>query len=214
MNSPMKPQSVSCPSCGATHEVLNPGVITVVCEYCGNAVYWDKEKIRNAGKQSILPEGFSRLFRGATGSLNQRRFTVMGRIRYSFGKGFWDEWFLEFNDGTIGWLTEDNHELALQTRSTPGNVPAFESLRPGKVISIRKGTTVVVREVGEAECIGVEGDLPIEAATGETYKFADAGTPDGKYVLGIEYDAEPPTVFIGKWLKYGDLMLDDEGLEW
>ena len=210
----MTPQSVSCPSCGATHDVLNPGVITVVCEYCGNAVYWDEEKIRSAGKQSVLPEGFSRLYRGATGSLDHRRFIVMGRVRYSFGKGFWDEWFLEFNDGSIGWLTEDNHELALQTRTSPGRIPAAESLHPGKSFNIRKDTTVVVREVGEAECIGVEGDLPIAVTTGETYKFADAGTPDGRFVFGIEYDADPPTVFIGKWLKYGDLTLDDEGLEW
>ena len=210
----MKAEAISCPSCGATHDVRNPGVITVVCEYCGNAVYWDKEKVRSAGKQSILPEGFSRLYRGATGSLNQRRFCVMGRVRYSFGKGFWDEWFLEFADGSIGWLTEDNHDLALQTRTSPGRIPPFTSLRPGKTITIRKDATVVVREVGQAECIGVEGDLPIEVGTGETYSFADAGTPDGQFVFGIEYDADPPTVFIGKWLKYGELTLDDEGLEW
>ncbi|MFH1982446.1 MAG: DUF4178 domain-containing protein [Pseudomonadota bacterium] len=210
----MEAQAISCPSCGATQDVLNPGVITVVCEYCGNAVYWDKEKIRSAGKQSILPEGFSRLYRGATGSLDKQRFVVMGRVRYSFGKGFWDEWFLEFNDGSIGWLTEDNHELALQTRTAPERIPEFEFLHPGKTIAIGKDTTVVVREVGRATCIGVEGALPIAAVTGESYMFADAGTPDGKAIFGIEYDADPPTVFIGKWLKYGDLTLDDEGLQW
>jgi hypothetical protein len=68
-------------------------------------------------------EGFTRLFRGATGRLEKRPFVVMGRVRYSFGSGFWDEWFLEFGDGTIGWLTEDNHELALQTRTTSKKIP-------------------------------------------------------------------------------------------
>ena len=71
----MEPQSIACPSCGATHTIYNPGVITVVCEYCGNAVYWDAEKIKDAGKQAILPEGFEgsvRLdFLGPDGSLLQ-----------------------------------------------------------------------------------------------------------------------------------------------
>ena len=53
----MPPKTIHCPSCGAGHDITNPGVITIVCEYCGNAVYWDEEKIKDAGKQSILPAG-------------------------------------------------------------------------------------------------------------------------------------------------------------
>lgn len=209
----MKSQAIRCPSCGATHDILNPGVVTVVCEYCGNAVYWDKDKLRDAGRQSILPEGFTRLFRGAAGRLDKRRFTVMGRVRYSFGKGFWDEWFLSFDDGTIGWLTEDNHELALQKRSKIKKPPAPDALQPGQRFKAR-GIDFVVQEVGLAECIGVEGDLPIAVQTGETYRFVDASSPDGRHTLGIEYDAEPPTVFVGRWLTYANLTLEDEGLDW
>ena len=209
----MEPTIITCPSCGAGHEIYNPGVITIVCEYCGNAVYWDKEKIRDAGKQSILPEGFTRLFRGATGRLRHRRFIVLGRVRYSFGKGFWDEWFLEFTDGAISWLTEDNHELALQTRYKGKNLPSLEALKPGKRFAVRD-IDFVVHEVGHAECLGVEGDLPREIMTGETYPFSDASSLDGRFILGIEYDKDPPTLFLGQWLKYSDLSLDDEGLNW
>lgn len=209
----MEPQSIACPSCGATHDIYNPGVITVVCDYCGNAIYWDAGKIENAGKQSVLPEGFTRLFRGATGRLENRAFVVMGRVRYSFGSGFWDEWFLEFSDGTIGWLTEDNHELALQTRTTSNKIPPLEALTPGKKFTVRK-IDFIVQAVGEAECIGVEGDLPIEVQTGETYRFVDASSPDGKYTFGIEYDAMPPTLFVGKWVNYASITLNDEGLDW
>jgi len=80
----MSPTEITCPSCGATHEVTNPGVITVVCKYCGNAIYWDRDNIENAGKQSILPEGFSRLYRAASGALQNKRFVVMGRVRRRF----------------------------------------------------------------------------------------------------------------------------------
>jgi hypothetical protein len=209
----MPPKTIHCPSCGAGHDITNPGVITIVCEYCGNAVYWDEEKIKDAGKQSILPEGFTSLYRGATGRLEGKRFRVMGRVRYSFGKGFWDEWFLEYDDGSIGWLTEDNHELAIQTRTALQKIPPIEAIMPGQAITFMK-QKFVFQEKGQAECIGVEGDLPIEVQSGETYAFADASSPDGRYTLGIEYDADPPTVFVGRWLTFMDLKLDDEAQDW
>ena len=210
----MAPETIHCPSCGAGHEITNPGVVTIVCQYCGNAVYWDGGKIKDAGKQSILAEGFTRLYRGATGRLEGKRFTVMGRVRYSFGKGFWDEWFLEFDDGAIGWLTEDNHELAIQTRSSAAKkIPPMETIVPGKAVTFMK-KKFIFQEKGQAECIGVEGDLPIEVKTGERYAFADASSPDGRYIFGIEFDDDPPALFIGRWLAFSDLKLDDEAQDW
>jgi len=209
----MQSKRITCPSCGAGHDLYNPGIATIVCEYCGNAIYWDAEKVKSAGRQSILPEGFSRLYRGASGRLKNRPFFVMGRVRYSFGAGFWDEWFLEFSDGKIGWLTEDNHEFALEKRSTAKHLPLFEKLSPGSRFTV-KGITFVVEEIGHAECLGMEGDLPISARSGEQYAYADASSPDGKYCLGLEYDQAPPVVYFGQWLKYEDLRMADEGADW
>lgn len=210
----MTDKQVHCPSCGAAHGIFNPGVVTVACEYCGNAIYWDEDKLKNAGKQSILPEGFSRLYRGGTGKITGKGgFVVLGRIRYSFGKSFWDEWFLEFDDGSTGWLTEDNHEFALETQAKGGKAPAFSTLFPGFKFNVRK-IPFVVEEVGLAECLGMEGELPMVVQSGETYSFADASSPNGRYTLGIEYDDEPPTIFFGKWLMYSDIRMDDEGLDW
>ena len=209
----MQPKQINCPSCGAGHSLHNPGIVTVVCEYCGNAIWWDAEKVNDAGKQSILPEGFSRLYRGATGKVKNRAFFVLGRVRYSFGHGFWDEWYIEFSDGEIGWLTEDNHEFVLEKRANAKKLPPFEKLAPGVRFAV-KGIPFVIEEVGQAECLGMEGDLPIIAQSGETYAFADASSPDGRYSLGMEYDRQPPVIYIGEWLKYDDIRMDDEGSDW
>lgn len=222
-------RELSCPACGGPHEVHNPGVMMFVCEFCENAVYFDQEKARAAGKQTVPPEGFSRLFRGASGAIGERRFVVLGRVRYSFGRGFWDEWYLEMEDGSIEWLTEDDHELALQQRVEGVTVSPHESYQPGSWIRIPKehmppGSEAsmlpeifgafTVEEVGEALCIGVEGDLPRVIESGETYRYVDASSPAGLYTLGIEYDDEPPSVYLGRWLKAAELSLDEEGIDW
>ncbi len=205
--------SVNCPSCGAGHDIHNPGVLMYRCEYCGTSVHWDREKVRAAGKHAVLPTGFTRLFTGATGSLFDKRFVVLGRARYNFDRGFWDEWALEQADGSLVWLTEDNHELSLQTRVEGVAVEPFKQLRVGRAFTARQ-QVFVVEEKGLAECIGVEGDLPREFEVGETYGFVDASSRDGRYNLGIEYDDDPPSVFVGRWLKFASLQLDDEGKDW
>ncbi len=207
------PQDVHCPTCGAVLPVSNPGVLMVVCEYCRNAIYWEGGGITHAGKQSVLSEGFTRLYRGAAGALRGKRFVVLGRIRYSFGQGFWDEWFIEFEDGSTAWVTEDNHELALEAVIQSTGIPSWESLAVGGRVSV-DGQTFVIEEKGEAECLGMEGELLERVETGERYPYADGSSLDGRYTLGLEYDGEWPTVFKGEWIAHEELVLDDEGEDW
>jgi len=205
----MTVREIICPTCGAPRRVTNPGTLMVVCEFCGSAVFWDAEQVRAAGRKAALSEGFTRLYRGATGTLRGKRFVAEGRVRYSFGRGFWDEWHLRYADGGDGWLTEDNHELCVETRVAGATPPSgrFDKLTVG-------GVEFVVEERGEAECIGGEGELPCVAVPGTRYAYVDGSSPDGKHSVGVEYDASPPTVFVGDWLVAEDLTLDDEGEDW
>lgn len=199
----------SCPTCGAPLPAGNPGVVMAVCEYCGGVSYWNEQGAQDSGKKSMLGQGFTRLYRDATGSLRGRRFRVEGRVRYSFGRGFWDEWYITFDDGSSAWVTEDDHELSLQT-AYDGSQVQTEGLQPGGALQVG-GQQYVVMEMGEASCLGIEGQLPKAVLPDESYRYIDASSPDGRYALGIELDEEPPTLFIGEWLAHEEVQLDDEG---
>ena len=209
----MPPLTIQCPACGAGVDVHNPGIVTIVCAYCGHAVYWDGAKVEAAGQQSILPEGITRLYRGACGVILGKRFSVMGRVRYSFGAGFWDEWFLEYDNGAIAWLSEDNFELALQERIAAAAPPDWAALRPGDHFAFQ-GTAFYLQEIGAASCLGMEGALPKKANTGDAYKYADAVSGDGKKVLGVEFAAAAPELFLGRFINHGDIALNFEALDW
>jgi hypothetical protein len=200
---------IACPSCGAPHDVSNPGVTMSVCEYCGNAVIVSETGLENLGKQATLDEGFTRLYRGAAGTVYGARFRVLGRARYSFGRGFWDEWFIEQDGAGNAWVTEDNHELAVQRPAEKATVPAFAELRPGAEIVVQ-GTKYYVHELGQAACIGVEGDLPRVISADDTFDYADASSMNGKYALGIEFK-QAVRVFTGRWVGHDSLVLDDAG---
>src|SRR5690606_1867940 len=106
---------IGCPSCGAPLPTRNPGVVVAVCAYCHTAVSWDADAVRASGLRSRLPQGFTRLYTGASGMLDGRHFVVLGRIRYGWSRGFWDEWCCRLDDGEDLWITEDDHELAAET---------------------------------------------------------------------------------------------------
>lgn len=201
-----------CPSCAAPLPTRNPGIVVAVCEYCGCAVTWDGDAAKDSGVKTRLPQGFTRLYTGAQGALRGNRFRVIGRVRYSWGGGFWDEWALQMDDQGLHWLTEDDHELAMETGK--GRLELLKDLSPGQTLRF-DNKAFRIEEVGEAECIGLEGQLPKDITLGERYRYADGSTPNGLHTLGLELD-EPGSaaVFTGSWLKDKDLELDDEGLEW
>lgn len=204
---------LSCPACGAPLEVRNPGLVMAVCAHCGNTVWWDAEAVHSAGRRSILPEGFTRLYRGAAGSIQGRRFTVLGRVRYGFGRGFWDEWYLELQGGACRWLTEDDHELSLQQPLTGVSLPDLRGLYAGVRLELGGGTWAV-EETGDAVCLGAEGALPEIFEEGESFRYIDASSLDGKHSLGVELRRAGPRVFRGRWLAHDLVTLDDEGEEW
>lgn len=208
---PISPERPNCPSCGAPLPSRNPGIRAQTCEYCGTISLWDEEGHRDSGKKSMLPEGFSRLYRGARGQVRGRGFEVLGRVRYGHARGFWDEWFLRYDDGETGWLTEDDSQLALESKLEGVRLEA--ELDVGKIIVLNE-VPYLILEVGQARCLGIEGQVPRGILPDETYGYADGSSVDGTYSLGIEYDETPPTIFTGERLQHEDVQLDDEGEAW
>lgn len=158
----------------------------------------------------MLPEGFTRLYWGATGAIRGTRFEVLGRVRYGFGTGFWDEWYLLLDNGEYAWLSEDDHQLSLEQRT---NVGLTSALSVGSRVQV-DGTEYTILEVGETVCLGIEGQVPADILPDERYRYADGGSGDGRLTIGIEYDDEPPSVFVGERIAHEDVVLDDEGENW
>jgi hypothetical protein len=179
-----------CPSCGASNTVTNPGVSMRICDYCKTAMYWDKESALRAGEKSVdLPDS-PRFKVGATGKIKGRSFRVLGRLHYAHEKGTWNEWFVEMENGEIMWLTEDERELFLESPlKLTGPVPPHSELTPGMRIKL-DGKEAVIEEIGEAKCLGGEGQIPFQVEIGKVYPYADGSSPDGSSSFGLEYDPE------------------------
>jgi hypothetical protein len=191
-----------CPSCGAGNVVTNPGIVMKVCDYCKTAMYWDEDAVLSAGRKSLDLPPSSRFRLGMGGKIKQQSFRVLGRLTYAHESGTWNEWFIEMQDGKILWLTEDEGEIFLEgPLELTSRVPPHTELQPGQRISLNDKVGVV-EEIGEARCLGGEGQIPFRVEIGEIYPYVDGSTEDGSNSFGLEYDGKSGEVraFLGRIL--------------
>ncbi|MCC6443820.1 MAG: DUF4178 domain-containing protein [Armatimonadetes bacterium] len=201
----LKATSLICPSCKGPVGVSNSFVKMVVCDNCRNAL-----AVRNVsgpapaarpvapgtalsqsflldptGKTAALALYPTRFGIGIGGFLKERAFTVLGRVRFEGEDGYWDEWYLEFGDGSIGWLEEEEGELMLSRRERlTAPVPDFEAVRVGMTFTVN-GQPFFVTERSRTRVAGAEGQLYYRAQIGQEARFLD-GNIAGR-VAFLEY---------------------------
>ena len=196
-----------CPACGETIENDDRFADFIVCPWCHDAIEMGADGVRVAGHMGTLATTPSPLQVGTTGTVLGRSFTVLGRVRYAYAGGTWDEWFIGFMDGSRAWINEDEGSFTFETSSESDTAPIeFAAASPGDEV-VLGSTSFQVQEKDVARCEGGEGQLPFEVAAGEEVPYLDL-TAQGASAT-IEYDEDGFTrIFIGRPLELSDLDLD------
>lgn len=158
--------------------------MTLVCEYCGSTIVRTSVDLRLVGKVSAILDNGSPLLLGARGRHRGTPFELLGRLQVGYGRGTWNEWFIGFSDGSIGWLAEYLGQFAVLRPRDPSicaGVPPHHALAVGSTLRI-DGTDLTVVDVRAAHYRGAEGQLPFVAEPGLYFFSADARGPGGEFV--------------------------------
>lgn len=165
-------QKLTCASCGAPLEIQNQYIRSVTCAYCGSAyLVSGSDTLNPVGQGASLADYPSRLRIGSAGEIQGRRFTVIGRVRYAYDEGFWEEWQVQWEDNAPpDWLEEDEGYWTLYKRErVRGAIPPYEQVRVGQSVAIN-GREVFITEKRTARMAGSEGQfssvLPLTGAFG------------------------------------------------
>ena len=139
---------------------------------------------------------------------------MVGRVRYAYNRGFWDEWFLLFDDGSQRWISEDEDNLQI-SRLKKKRLPAsrFVKAEPGSHVTI-EAERYHVNEKGVAECIGGEGQLPFVVEPGEKTPFLDIS--HGSKITGsVEFtEAGDVRLYLGKSLDKSEIEINVQGKQY
>jgi hypothetical protein len=203
-------QEGGCPSCGAPVQFTVGTARIKVCDFCQTVVAREGEELYATGKLSALAETATPFSIGLEGRHEGVPFRFVGHLQKDYDDGVWDEWYLAFEDGRFGWLSES--EGALHLMFPRGTQPLERRhFRPGHETHYA-GRRVVVEEIRQSQLISAEGELPDDLEQGMTIA-ADATGPGGVF-LTFDFGTRErePEVFLGRRIALSDLGIRPEHL--
>ena len=195
-----------CPSCGANIKQQNPASRSISCGYCGQTSHINAETLQAAGEQHLLVDYGSYLSVGNRGRWQEQGFTILGRLRIEYDDGFWDEWYINFDDGKAAWIQEDDGSFMLFEASGEISGLHYNSIHVGTFVDFNQDLTdVFITSKTRAKVEGGEGELPFRIIPGETADFVE-GIKEGE-VVSIEVLPDETSIYLGKTISLDDLAL-------
>lgn len=191
--------TLTCPSCGNQITQITRSPQILVCPACNTTSFLQNGKLEDVGKSAILTDIPSIFKIGKMFRHKDWRFTPVGRVRYDYGDGWWDEWFVRSDNGKESWVSVDEGEIAIETLVQDKlNVPPFDKLSVGGVLVINRIRMTVI-EKNTCTMIGAQGELPFRIIPGETYGYIDLlGQKRASFT--IEYQAGGIECYKGVWI--------------
>lgn len=204
-------QSFACPSCGAEIVFRSAALPALVCPYCRTMVVRKGDALTRLGQVAELPFDVSPIQLGTRGRFEDHGFEVVGRIRWGWTDGSWNEWLLLFDDGSTAWLGEAMGQFMLQRERPLKTVTTkvVRALAAGEKVAV--GTTGVldgeelyVADAREARCLAAEGELPFTAPAGWTIYSVDFRSFSGRCAT-LQRDGEEATFYLGRYVTLDEL---------
>ena len=198
----------TCPSCGGPVHSYSASAKTLVCPYCRSLLIRDGASVSDSGEDSAPFEDYSPLQIGTTGHDQGQAFTIVGRLQARYDAGVWNEWYLFYNDGSSGWLSESGDQYVL-TRPATSNatLPRFADIRAGESRLTVDGNVYLAADVRDItlERASAEGELPYPFSGTRHNRVADYRCES--HFLTLDYGEDPPEIFIGRGVALADLAL-------
>ncbi len=200
---------LSCPSCGAPVPLVSAALPYAVCGHCQTLILREGDDLKAVGKSAVLPFDVSPIQIGTRGTADNQRFEVIGRVRWGWSDGSWNEWLLQVGAGTA-WLGEAMGLYVITAEApelleTPlgrqfaggGDVPL------GATIDVA-GAHFTATDIKQAHSLGGEGQLPFPCPADWTMTNIDFRSEAGG-ALSLQRDGNGVSAWLGRYVSLEDL---------
>jgi hypothetical protein len=207
---------VSCPNCGSTITFRAGETVYAVCDYCSTALVRSDVSVESIGKVAILQDAWSPLQLGTEGDFDGGHFFVVGQVVYRWDSGTWTEWYLTYNDGRFGWMTEAQGHFALTFPAKKKiDLSDPSQISVGAQISV-DGVLFNVVDIKPAEVASSRGELPFKALPGRKITCIDLNLPAGQEqksgsgstkvaFASLEFSESGANAFLGRYQDFESL---------
>ena len=205
---------LSCPSCGAPVPLAQAAVPYAVCGNCQTLILREGDNLKAIGKSAVLPFDVSPIQIGTRGAADGQRFEVIGRVRWGWSDGSWNEWLLSVgantsNSGTA-WLGEAMGMYVI-TAEAPEllETPLGRQFAGGADIPLGAtmdvaGAHFTATDIKQAHSLGGEGQLPFPCPVDWTMTNVDFRSEAGG-ALSLQRDGDGVSAWRGRYVALDEL---------
>lgn len=194
-------KTINCPQCGAPLPLYIAHAKLAQCGSCGSSIFIEDEAARLAGYSSVLAPEPSLITLNQSFGYAGKMYFPLGKIRYSYGRGFWEEWWIKDSLEHEYWLSVDEGDMVLERLVE--NSDAIELFKE-PYIGQKIDTEWIITEIGTGTCEGFSGTLPWNIRVGESYRYFHLSGYHAQ-LKTIEIDASGMRTYQGKWISPFDI---------
>ena len=200
-----------CPNCGADVVFRSPALPNRVCDYCRSMLVRTDAGVAKVGEAAALPFDVSPVQIGMRGRVDDKGFEVIGRVRWAWTDGAWNEWLLLFDDASNAWLGEAMGQFMLlwqrpfaEVRTHPlREIANGKEAAAGAEVQL-DGEKLIIADARDVVCIAAEGELPFTTPAGwKLYSVDLRGRHGGCATL--QRDEEEVTFYQGRYVTLAEL---------
>lgn len=176
------------------------------CTFCKSTLVHHKGELSNIGKVADMLPDMSPLQLGTQGMYRNQKFTLVGRVKMGWSHGYWNEWYLNYSDGSDGWLgvAQGLYMMSEEYREAV-TLPRINGLAVGQAVYLLD-TEYIVDDIRTTQCMGTEGELPYRIQKGEHAQGADLVNSDGGFA-NISGGDKGVQLFLGSYVEVEELHL-------
>jgi hypothetical protein len=204
----MSQPQANCPSCGAPVTFRWSSAVQTVCPFCHSILIRSDLDLKKVGTVADLPPDPSPIQLLTSGTYNNKKFDVLGRIIYEYEQGGWNEWHIVFSDGTSGWLSDAQLQYAVSFLVPGIALPPGDQVTRGKHFNFAN-IDFEVSTMTTASYKGTEGELPFPFYGKTNMLFADLRTHADNFATLDYSDPAAPMLFIGNTVPFESLHLQN-----
>ena len=187
---------ITCPQCGDSLPMYVSYAKVAKCDSCKSTIFIEDKGLRLAGESSVLSDEVSLIKLNTPFTYKNHSFLPVGMVRYSYGRGFWEEWWLQRNDGENFWLSVDEGDMVLEKEiENIYETLNFSKLSLGKMLDKK----YIITEVGEAKVEGFEGSLPNSVDVNVVFKYLHLSEKNANLIT-IEQVGNQMSTYKGIWI--------------
>lgn len=170
----------------------------LTCDGCLTTLYLQDDRLLNAGQSGEMHDSPLLFGLGDRVRFGKTRVDILGHARFSYGRGWWDEFWGMDRQGNGVWVSVDEGDVVVQRALPDDDQPNIaRSARIGQE-TMFQGMDLRVTERDSATCIAVRGSFDETLFVGQTYDFLNLEGPDGLLVSG-EFSDDGEIWFAGEW---------------